>query len=177
MLSWEYPPVVAGGLGARVRVAEHLAAAGDAVDVVTRGRDTDPRPRSAAASACTGSPRRRCRTTSTRFLAWVDALNGRMVAAAATLAGPGAPDVVHGHDWLVAAAAAALADRLGAPYLTTIHATESGRHDGRVAHHPQAHVHAAETGWPAGPTASSCAARSCAATSPRCSGSPRPRSR
>ena len=146
MLSWEYPPVVAGGLGRHVcALAEHLAAAGDAVDVVTRGRDTDP-----AAEVRGGVRVHRVAAPPmphdlNAFLAWVDALNARMVAAAATLAGPGAPDVVHGHDWLVAAAAAALADRLGAPYLTTIHATESGRHDGRVAHHPQAHVHAAET--------------------------------
>ena len=146
LLSWEYPPVVAGGLGRHVcALAEALAAAGDTVDVVTRGRDGDP------ASEIRGGLRVHRVAAPPMphdldaFLAWVDALNARMVAAGAALARPEATDVVHGHDWLVAAAAAALADRLRAPYLTTIHATEFGRHDGRVAQHPQAHVHAAET--------------------------------
>ena len=53
-------------------------------------------------------------------------------------------DLVHGHDWLVAEAADGLAHRLGVPYVTTIHATEHGRHEGRVGAHPQSHIHAAE---------------------------------
>jgi glycogen(starch) synthase len=79
------------------------------------------------------------------FLDWVDAMNDRMATAGAVLGGRGGIDVVHGHDWLVAPAAAALARRLGAPYVTTIHATEYGRHQGSVADHPQSHVHGVET--------------------------------
>ena len=77
MLSWEYPPVVAGGLGRHVcALAEHLAAAGDAVDVVTRGRDTDP-----AAEIRGGVRVHRLAAPPMphdldAFLAWVDALNG-----------------------------------------------------------------------------------------------------
>jgi glycogen synthase len=75
------------------------------------------------------------------FLAWVAGLNAAMARAGERL---GTFDVVHGHDWLVADAAGALARRLGAPYVTTIHATEHGRHEGRVGRHPQSHVHAQE---------------------------------
>jgi glycogen(starch) synthase len=53
-------------------------------------------------------------------------------------------DLIHGHDWLVAEAAATLADRLDLPYITTIHATEHGRHQGWVADPPQSHIHALE---------------------------------
>jgi glycogen(starch) synthase len=53
-------------------------------------------------------------------------------------------DLVHGHDWLVAAACDHLAKRFGAPLVTTIHATEHGRHQGRVEVHPQAYIHGVE---------------------------------
>jgi glycogen(starch) synthase len=51
---------------------------------------------------------------------------------------------VHSHDWLVAAAAQRLAGRHGLPWVTTVHATEFGRHQGWVDKHPQSHIHAAE---------------------------------
>ena len=51
---------------------------------------------------------------------------------------------MHGHDWLVASAAASLADRLGIPFLATVHATEHGRHQGWVDKPPQSHIHGAE---------------------------------
>jgi glycogen synthase len=72
-------------------------------------------------------------------------MNDRMAAAGAALAERGGFDVVHGHDWLVAPAADALAARLRAPYVTTIHATEYGRHQGWVGHHPQSYIHGVET--------------------------------
>jgi glycogen(starch) synthase len=53
-------------------------------------------------------------------------------------------DVVHGHDWLVAAACDHLARRFGAPLVTTIHATEHGRHQGWVETHPQSYIHGVE---------------------------------
>jgi glycogen(starch) synthase len=52
--------------------------------------------------------------------------------------------VVHGHDWLVGSAAARLAQETRAPFATTIHATEHGRHQGWVDKHPQAHIHGVE---------------------------------
>src|SRR5262249_34259506 len=53
-------------------------------------------------------------------------------------------DLVHSHDWLVAAAARKLARRRRLPWLVTVHATEYGRHQGWVDKHPQSHIHAVE---------------------------------
>ena len=63
-----------------------------------------------------------------QFVGWVERMNEDMLAAGEALAEEHAYALVHGHDWLVAHASAMLADRLGAPYVTTIHATEHGRH-------------------------------------------------
>ena len=53
-------------------------------------------------------------------------------------------DIVHGHDWLVANACDHLAKRFDAPLVTTIHATEHGRHQGWVNKHPQIYIHGVE---------------------------------
>ena len=79
-----------------------------------------------------------------RFVAWVEQMNADMLAAGEALAREHSYDLIHGHDWLVAKASAALADRLEIPYVTTIHATEHGRHQGWVADQPQSHIHAVE---------------------------------
>jgi len=71
-------------------------------------------------------------------------MNADMLLAGETLAQEGSYDLIHGHDWLVAQASATLADRLGVPYVTTIHATEHGRHQGWVADPPQSHIHSVE---------------------------------
>src|SRR3954447_17568760 len=146
MLSWEYPPVVEGGLARHVgKLAEALAAHRETVHVLTRGHHGEP-PGEVRAGV---RVHRVAQATTPRdldaFLAWVDALNARMARAGAALGGRGDFDVVHGHDWLVAPAAATLARRLRAPYVTTIHATEHGRHQGWVARHPQSHIDGVET--------------------------------
>jgi glycogen(starch) synthase len=145
ILSWEYPPIVAGGLARHVRkLSEGLVReAGVEVHVLTRGSRTTP-----AYEVMEGVHVHRVPETSTprdldQFLAWVDRMNSDMVAAGAELAAEA--DLVHGHDWLVADAADALAREAGVPYLTTIHATEYGRHQGWVDKHPQSHIHAVET--------------------------------
>jgi glycogen(starch) synthase len=79
-----------------------------------------------------------------RFVAWVERMNDDMLAAGEALAQENGYDLIHGHDWLVAPASLALADRLGLPYVTTIHATEHGRHQGWVQDQPQAHIHSVE---------------------------------
>src|SRR3954471_9533099 len=143
ILSWEYPPIVAGGLARHVRkLAEGLVRQGVEVRVLTRGARDTP-----AHEMVGGVEVHRVPETTTprdldAFLAWVDRMNGDMVAAGAPLADD--VDLVHGHDWLVAEAADALARRAGVPYLTTIHATEFGRHQGWVDKHPQSHIHAVE---------------------------------
>ncbi len=71
-------------------------------------------------------------------------MNSDMLAAGVDLGDRYDFDVVHGHDWLVAMAGDHLARRFGAPLVTTIHATEHGRHQGWVDKHPQSYIHGVE---------------------------------
>ena len=150
LLSWEYPPVIEGGLARHVRkLAEALVRQGVAVDVLTRGVGDDSRDLHQGVDELGGVTIHRVREPSwprdlDRFVAWVDQMNGDMLAAGEALAEDGHYDLVHGHDWLVAQASATLAERLGVPYVTTIHATEHGRHQGWVQDQPQAHIHSVE---------------------------------
>jgi glycogen(starch) synthase len=149
LLSWEYPPVIEGGLARHVRkLAEALAQQGVSVDVLTRGAGEQPEAlsgRSVRGGVTVhrvpepGWPR-----DLDRFVGWVERMNEDMLAAGEALAEESSYALVHGHDWLVAHASATLAERLGAPYVSTIHATEHGRHQGWVADPPQSHIHGVE---------------------------------
>src|SRR5690606_34367810 len=48
------------------------------------------------------------------------------------------------HDWLVAVASKRLAEHVGCPFVTTVHATEHGRHQGWVHKPPQSDIHRTE---------------------------------
>jgi glycogen(starch) synthase len=145
LLSWEYPPVIEGGLARHVRkLAEALVRQGVGVDVLTRGR-----PELEHTTEVAGVRVHRVREPTwprelDRFVAWVEQMNEDMLAAGELLGTEHHYDLIHGHDWLVAHASAALADRLGLQYLTTIHATEHGRHQGWVHAPPQSHIHSVE---------------------------------
>ncbi len=149
LLSWEYPPVIEGGLARHVRkLAEALVRQGVSVDVLTRGVGGGGEGQAGVEELGgvtvhrvpePGWPR-----DLDRFVAWVEQMNGDMLAAGETLAEENRYDLIHGHDWLVARASAALAERAEVPYVTTIHATEHGRHQGWVQDHPQSHIHAVE---------------------------------
>jgi glycogen(starch) synthase len=71
-------------------------------------------------------------------------MNSDMLAAGVELGDRLEFDLVHGHDWLVANACDHLARRMSAPLITTIHATEYGRHQGWVNDHPQSYIHGVE---------------------------------
>jgi len=150
LLSWEYPPVIEGGLARHVRkLAEALVRQGVGVDVLTRGIAEHSELGQGAVAELGGVTVHRVREPSwprdlDRFVAWVERMNDDMIAAGEALADAHSYDLIHGHDWLVAHASAALADRLRVPYMTTIHATEHGRHQGWVQDHPQSHIHAVE---------------------------------
>jgi glycogen(starch) synthase len=150
ILSWEYPPVIEGGLARHVRkLAEALVRQGVTVDVLTRGVGPEEQAPLAHAPDCAAVNVHRVREPSwprdlDQFVAWVEQMNRDMLVAGEALAQEHSYDLVHGHDWLVAQASAELADTLQVPYVTTIHATEHGRHQGWVQDQPQSHIHAVE---------------------------------
>jgi glycogen(starch) synthase len=145
LLSWEYPPIIEGGLGRHVRkLSEHLLVTGVEVHVLTRGGgrlareeerhgvvvhrvDEPPFPRDVDA-----------------FVRWVDDMNADMAERAGELCERYDFGLVHSHDWLVAGAAERTARAIGRPWLVTVHATEYGRHQGWVHKHPQSAIHAVE---------------------------------
>ena len=146
IVSWEYPPIVEGGLGRHVRkLAEGLVREGVEVHVLTRGAREHAREEDRA-----GVQVHRVaeppfpKDDLNRFVAWVDDMNADMRTAGKELCARFDFDLIHGHDWLVTKACAALARSTRLPYLTTIHATEHGRHQGWVGKHPQSYIHRIE---------------------------------
>jgi glycogen synthase len=156
LVSWEYPPVVIGGLGRHVHhLATALAAAGH--DVVVLGRrpaDTDPLTHPSTDEVVDGvrvvaaaqDPHEF--SFATDMMAWTLAMGHSMVRAGLTLptgGRPWRPDVVHAHDWLVAHPAIALAEFFDVPLVSTLHATEAGRHSGWVSGPISRQVYAIES--------------------------------
>ena len=145
MISWEYPPVIEGGLGRHVRkLSERLADDGVEVHVLTRGGGQLP-----VQEVRHGVSVHRVREPPfprdvDRFLVWVQDMNDHMAALGLELAAHGGFDLVHSHDWLVADAARRISGSHGLPWLVTIHATEYGRHQGWVDKPPQSGIHALE---------------------------------
>ncbi len=152
MLSWEYPPVVIGGLGRHVHhLATELVTAGHEVVVLgRRPTATDPHSHPTTDEIAEGvrviaaaeDPHEF--TFGADMMAWTLAMGHAMVRAGLGLA-DWRPDVVHAHDWLVAHPAVALAQSFDVPLVSTIHATEAGRHSGWVSGSVSRQVHALES--------------------------------
>jgi glycogen(starch) synthase len=145
ILSWEYPPLIEGGLARHVRkLAEGLVELGAEVHVLTRGGEESP-PLQTMGGVVIHRVREPKRPTELgEFVAWVERMNSDMLAAGVDIGDRYDFDLVHGHDWLVAMACDHLARRFRAPLVTTIHATEHGRHQGWVDKHPQSYIHGVE---------------------------------
>jgi glycogen synthase len=150
ILSWEYPPIVEGGLARHVRkLSEGLVAQGVEVHVLTRG-DGELAPEEDRNGVVVHRvPEGATPRDLDAFLRWVRRMNRDMAAAGAELAARLDFDLVHGHDWLVGRAGDRLARRIRCPLVVTFHATEFGRHQGWVDKHPQSFIHGEET-WLAG---------------------------
>ncbi|NLE82466.1 MAG: glycosyltransferase family 4 protein [Rhodococcus sp.] len=157
IVSWEYPPVVVGGLGRHVHhLATELAAAGNEVVVLSRrpsGTDATTHPTishfedGVLVVAVAEDPAHF--VFGEDMLAWTLAMGHAMVRAGTALRKPGLgegwqPDIVHAHDWLVAHPAIALAEFYDVPLVSTLHATEAGRHSGWVSGRINRQVHSVE---------------------------------
>lgn len=144
-LSWEYPPVVYGGLGRHVHaIAREQARAGHEVVVVSHvGIDNDDQSAQPTDGMVDGVRVIRVvrdapavAFAAETLLGWVAGLASAMTRAALDLARTFDFEVVHAHDWLTAHAASVVTgavrresdDRV--PWVHTVHATEAGRHQG-----------------------------------------------
>lgn len=145
LLSWEYPPVIEGGLGRHVRkLSEHLADDGLEVHVLTRGGGSLPAQEERHGVIVHRVQEPPFPTDLSVFIKWVGAMNRDMRALGLRLCERLDFDLIHSHDWLVAGAAKSLARRIARPWVVTVHATEYGRHQGWVRKRPQSQIHAAE---------------------------------
>jgi glycogen(starch) synthase len=145
LISWEYPPVIEGGLARHVRkLSEHLVASGVEMHVLTRGEGKLARQEERHGVIVHRLRQPPFPRDIDAFLDWVVEMNEQMQQFGRQLWERVEFDLVHSHDWLVADAARRIADRHGLPWLVTIHATEYGRHQGWVDKHPQSRIHAAE---------------------------------
>ncbi|MFN8033227.1 MAG: glycosyltransferase family 4 protein [Mycobacterium sp.] len=154
MVSWEYPPVVIGGLGRHVyQLATALVADGHEVVVLSRRpTGTDPSTHPTTDEVHEGVRVIAAAQDPHEFdfgrdlMAWTLAMGHSMLRAGLALHAKGwQPDVVHAHDWLVAHPAIALAEFFDVPMVSTVHATEAGRHSGWVSGRISRQVHAVES--------------------------------
>ncbi len=142
-LTWEYPPVVYGGLGRHVHaLSKAQVATGDEVTVVTQ------RSEGAAARETVDGVRILRVPPSGPFpyhlpslLTWVGFLDDAIGRAGMQQDGA---DIVHVHDWVTGRAGTATADALEVPLVATVHATEAGRHCGWLPDDVSRAVHVIE---------------------------------
>ncbi len=145
MLSWEYPPLIEGGLARHVsKLSEALVDLGVEVHVLTRSGGESP-----DEDVVNGVVLHRVREPERpadleEFVTWVVQMNLDMLASGVEIARKYDFDLIHGHDWLVAYAGSHLGRLFDTPLVFTIHATEYGRHQGWVDKHPQSYIHGIE---------------------------------
>ncbi|MFK3937678.1 1,4-alpha-glucan branching protein domain-containing protein [Alkalihalobacillus sp. NPDC078783] len=131
LLTWEYPPITAGGLSIHV---SNLAGALTKKDVIVH----------VVTSYVGGLPTyekvegvhvhrvQSLQPHAPSFHDWIGGLNFAMVKAGEALAKEHKIDLIHAHDWLVSVAAIGLKQKLQIPMIATIHATEQGRMKGNL---------------------------------------------
>lgn len=129
MLSWEFPPMIVGGLSMHVyELSCALAKQGIEVHVVTSHVQGSP-----AYEIHQNVHVHRVRTYQQHdltFMEWVLQLNLAMVDHSKPLIEKYEFELIHAHDWLVCQAAKVLKHQYRLPLIATIHATEHGRNHG-----------------------------------------------
>jgi len=146
-VSWEFPPLVVGGLGRHVAaLARELDALGHDVRVLTRGiastQQTEQYGRVRVARAAVDPIAVDFGTES--VLAWAQTFEHALTRAGLGLVADWQPHVIHAHDWLVAQTSQTLHQVTSAPVVGTIHATEHGRQQGWLTTPLQAAIHSVE---------------------------------
>jgi glycogen synthase len=147
LLTYEYPPVVHGGLGRHVdALSTALARAGHEVHVLTSGGPPGTAP---AEELREDVHVHRVADTppvipADDWIARVLAFDLGLQAAAFNLLRDLHVDLIHAHDWLVAYPAAAVKAAFGLPLVATVHATEYGRHQGWLPGPMNRYIHQVE---------------------------------
>jgi glycosyltransferase involved in cell wall biosynthesis len=137
-LTWEFPPRLVGGIARHcAELYPEIVAMGHEVHIVTMAFGKEP-PHKIVDGIHVhrvddpGSPY--------PFVTWVGDLNVNLLECCRKLLSVHQFDLIHAHDWLVAAAAITLQRSTQIPLVATIHATEHGRHNG--IHNPEsAEIH------------------------------------
>ncbi|MGE5550147.1 MAG: glycosyltransferase family 4 protein [Bacteroidota bacterium] len=130
MLSWEFPPLVVGGIARHVHdLAVSLAREGAQVTILTAGgAQAKPVEHLDGITVHRVLP---ANPTPLDLTGHIMQLNLNLLERGLSLAAQGEVfDLVHAHDWVTAYAGKALKHGLDLPLLATIHATEWGRNNG-----------------------------------------------
>jgi glycosyltransferase involved in cell wall biosynthesis len=142
VLAWEFPPRIIGGISRHVaELYPEIATLGHEVHLITVSVDRSPN-----YEIIDGIVVHRVPVPHNHdFFGWISTMNARMVEYVEGWCDRKIHnfDLVHGHDWLVATAAIALAEKFHLPLVATIHATEHGRHHG-IHTDTQRYIHAQE---------------------------------
>ncbi len=135
ILSWEYPPRIIGGLGTHVhQLAVNLARMGVNIHVVTKDAPDAPDFEVADGVQIHRVPLYAPEIPQEEWVSWTLQFNIALLERAVPIINEriGRVHVLHAHDWLVAHAAIALKHAYRIPLVSTIHATEYGRHQGHI---------------------------------------------
>jgi glycogen(starch) synthase len=131
ILSWEYPPRIVGGLGKHVhRLSLALAEAGHTVHVVTRDHPDAPAEEEIDGVHVLRVGEYPPMVPFEELIPWVMQFNVGVLERATKILLEEEVDLVHAHDWLVGYAAAGVKNLFDLPLVSTVHATEFGRHQG-----------------------------------------------
>ena len=130
--SWEYPPVMYGGLGAHVlALTQAQARRGHEVTVITQAEPGD------IGSQVVSNGVEVIRVANhypdaqmvhEKFANWVHGFALASQTACALMSRK--PEIVHGHDWIAASQLMVAAKQFSVPSVLTVHANEFGRHNG-----------------------------------------------
>jgi glycogen synthase len=132
MASWEFPPLVVGGLSPHVEgLSRALVRRGHEVVVLTLAHPDVPDDYVADGVRVLRANADLPWVPQENFLAQMASANHKLVQLTSRLQGWEA-EVVHAHDWLVAWTGDTLHELLDVPLVATIHATERGRNHGQL---------------------------------------------